>query len=143
MIKVENGNTVSVHYCGTLEDGTEFDNSYTRGEPITFQVGAGQMISGFDAAIPGMVVGESKNINIVSDDAYGDRNEENVQNVPLTAFPEGFDFTEGSMVRGQHQAGQSFMAKIVSCNDTDVTLDLNHPLAGQDLNFKIELVDIS
>ena len=143
MSKVENGNTVSVHYCGTLNDGTEFDSSYTRGEPITFEVGAGQMIAGFDAAIPGMTIGESKNISIVSSDAYGERNEESMQNVPITAFPEGFDFTEGALVSGQNQAGQSFMAKIITRSDTDVTLDLNHPLAGEDLNFKIELVDIS
>jgi peptidylprolyl isomerase len=143
MTKAIIGNTVSVHYNGTFNDGTEFDSSYTRGEPITFEVGAGQMISGFDAAIPGMIVGESKNISISSGDAYGERNDESVQSVPLTTFPEDFDLTEGSMIRGQHPNGQAFMAKIVSHDDTEVMLDLNHPLAGKDLNFKIELVDIS
>jgi len=143
MTKVESGNTVSVHYKGTLNDGTEFDNSYTRGEPITFEVGAGNMIAGFDTAIPGMVVGETKNINIVSTDAYGERNEEHVQSVPVTAFPQDYEFTVGTMVQGQQPNGQTFMAKIVDKDTHAVVLDFNHPLAGEDLNFEIELVDIS
>ena len=143
MIKVENGNTVSVHYTGTLNDGSEFDSSYTRGEPIAFEVGLGQVIPGFDAAVQGMVAGEVKDVNIPAADAYGPRNEEHVQDVPVTAFPNDYEFVEGSMVQGQQPNGGTFMAKIVGKDTHTVKLDFNHPLAGQDLNFKIEVVDIS
>ena len=143
MTKVENGNTVSVHYTGTLNDGTEFDSSYSRDEPITFEVGSGQMIPGFDSALPGMTVGEVKSVAITPADGYGDRNEEATQVVPVSQFPEGLDLTKGQMIRGQQPSGQPFMAKIVSSDVHTVTLDFNHPLAGQDLNFKIELMDIS
>ena len=142
MTKVESGNTVSVHYCGTLNDGTEFDSSYTRGEPITFEVGSGQMISGFDSALVGMVVGEEKNVNIAATQAYGIRNEDHVQDVPVTSFPQDYEFVEGTMVQGQQPDGQTFLAKIVGRDTHTVKLDFNHPLAGQDLNFKIELVNI-
>ena len=143
MTKVESGNTVSVHYCGTLNDGTEFDSSYNRGEPITFEVGAGQMISGFDSAVVGMAVGEEKNINIAAAQAYGVRNEEHVQDVPITSFPQDYEFVEGTMVQGQQPNGQTFLAKIVGRDTHTVKLDFNHPLAGQDLNFKIELMNIA
>ena len=142
MTKVESGNTVSVHYCGTLNDGTEFDSSYTRGEPITFEVGSGQMISGFDSALVGMAVGEEKNVNIAATQAYGIRNEDHVQDVPITSFPQDYEFVEGTMVQGQQPDGQTFLAKIVGRDTHTVKLDFNHPLAGQDLNFKIELVII-
>ena len=142
MTKVESGNTVSVHYCGTLNDGTEFDSSYTRGEPITFEVGSGQMISGFDSALVGMAVGEEKNVNIAATQAYGIRNEDHVQDVPITSFPQDYEFVEGTMVQGQQPDGQTFLAKIVGRDTHTVKLDFNHPLAGQDLNFKIELVNI-
>ena len=142
MTKVESGNTVSVHYCGTLNDGTEFDSSYTRGEPITFEVGSGQMISGFDSALVGMAVGEEKNVNIAATQAYGIRDEDNVQDVPITSFPQDYEFVEGTMVQGQQPDGQTFLAKIVGRDTHTVKLDFNHPLAGQDLNFKIELVNI-
>ena len=82
MSKVENGNKVSVHYRGSLNDGTEFDNSRSRGEPIVFNVGGGDMIAGFDSALPGMEVGETKSFTVSPTDAYGDRVEENVQNIP-------------------------------------------------------------
>ena len=143
MTKAENGNTVIVHYKGTLNDGTEFDSSYTRGEPITFELGAGQMLADFDSAVAGMAIGETKEINITSGDAYGERNEEAVQEVPITAFPNDFNFVEGAMVSGNQPNGQPFMAKITTLATHTVTLDFNHPLAGKDLNFKIELVDIS
>jgi peptidylprolyl isomerase len=142
MTRVENGNTVSVHYAGTLNSGTEFDSSYKRGEPISFVVGSGQMIAGFDAALPGMAVGETKDITITPNDAYGERNEKNVEIVPVTQFPKDLDLTKGQVIRGMRN-GQQFMAKIMANDTHTVTLDLNHPLAGEDLNFKIELMSIS
>ena len=143
MAKVESGNTVSVHYRGTLNDGTEFDNSYDRGEPLTFTVGSGQMIPGFDAAIPGMEVGEKKSISIGSSEAYGEKNEEAVQTVPREMFPQDFQFVVGATIQGQNQDGHPFMAKICSEEEDGVVLDFNHPLAGEDLNFDIELTSIS
>ncbi len=143
MSKVENGNTVSVHYAGTLNDGTEFDNSKNRGEPISFVVGSGQMISGFDAALPGMEVGETKSFTVSPEDAYGTRIEENIQNIPRGAFPPEFEFVEGSTVQGQQPNGQPFLAKILGQTEEAVTLDFNHPLAGEQLNFDIELISLS
>ena len=139
---VENGNTVTVHYRGTLDDGTEFDNSRNRGEPITFEVGSGQMITGFDSAITGMTVGEVKEIMIEPEDAYGTHNESAIQELPLTMFPSDFDFVAGNSVQGQQPNGQPFLAKIMSTTESTVTLDFNHPLAGKQLTFAIELVNI-
>ena len=143
MSKVQNGNNVSVHYTGTLSDGTKFDSSYDRGEPINFIVGSGQMIPGFDSAIPGMEVGDKKTLSLQPQEAYGDRNEEHVQTVPKTVFPSGFEFIVGGTVQGQQPNGQHFMAKICSTTDSDVVLDFNHPLAGEELTFDIELVSVS
>ena len=141
-MQVENGNTVSVHYRGTLNDGTEFDSSHSRGEPLTFQVGAGQMINGFDAALPGMTVGETKNITLTPDQAYGESNPEAITDVPKTAFPEGFNFQVDAMVQGQNEMGQPLVGTINEVKENDVTIDFNHPMAGKDLNFEIELVSI-
>ena len=141
-MQVENGNTVSVHYRGTLNDGTEFDSSHSRGEPLSFQVGAGQMISGFDAALPGMAVGETKNITLTPDQAYGESNPEAITDVPKTSFPPGFSFQVDSMVQGQNDMGQPVVGTINEVKENDVTIDFNHPMAGKDLNFEIELVSI-
>tara|TARA_R110000824_G_C14756965_1_gene629339 strand:+ start:87 stop:518 length:432 start_codon:yes stop_codon:yes gene_type:complete len=142
MLQVENGNTVSVHYRGTLNDGTEFDSSHSRGEPITFQVGSGQMIEGFDDALPGMAVGETKNITLAPGKAYGDADPEAIADVPKSAFPPEFDFKVDSMVQGQNEMGQPMLGTINEVKDEAVTIDFNHPMAGKDLNFEIELVSI-
>ena len=142
MLQVENGNTVSVHYRGTLTDGTEFDSSHGRGETLTFQVGAGQMISGFDAALPGMAVGETKNISITADEAYGQPNPELIGDIPKEAFPPGFSFEVGTMVQGQDENGRPLVGQINESQEETVTVDFNHPMAGKDLNFEIELVSI-
>ena len=142
MSVVENGNTVSVHYRGTLNDGTEFDSSHSRGETLSFEVGAGQMISGFDAALPGMAVGETKNITLTPDQAYGESNPELIGDIPKEAFPPGFVFEEGTMVQGQDESGRPLVGKINESQETTVTVDFNHPMAGKDLNFEIELVSI-
>ena len=142
MLQVENGNTVSVHYRGTLNDGTEFDSSHSRGEPLSFQVGTGQMISGFDAALPGMTVGDTKNISLAPDEAYGQPNPELIGDIPKQAFPPGFSFEVGTMVQGQDENGRPLVGKINEAQDETVTVDFNHPMAGKDLNFEIELVSI-
>lgn len=142
MLKAEKGAKVKVHYRGSLNDGTEFDNSYGRGEPIGFQVGAGQMIRGFDNAIVGMTVGEKKTITLTKDEAYGDVVEEAHTEINRTAFPDHIALTEGLPVPLTTPEGKSLMGRITQLNEDSVTVDLNHPLAGQDLKFDIELVDI-
>ncbi len=142
MSKVVNGDTVSVHYRGTLNDGTEFDNSYLRGEPISFTVGGGQMISGFDSAAVGMTIGETKTVRLTPDQAYGDRIDDAIRPFSKGDFPDGFNFEVGQEVHGQNASGFPLVATITEVRDEDVTLDMNHPMAGKELNFQIELVDI-
>lgn len=141
MNTVENGNTVSVHYTGTLNDGTQFDSSRER-EPLSFLVGDGQVIPGFESAVLGMQVGETKTIAILAENAYGPKNDQAVQVVERSRFPNGFEGNVGESVTGQTGEGQAFRATIVSVEENTVTLDFNHPLAGQDLTFEVELVSI-
>ncbi len=138
-MKVTNGQNVSVHYVGTLSDGTEFDNSRTRGQTLDFQLGSGQLLTGFNDAIVGMSIGETKTITLTADEAYGQPQQEAIQDVPRQAFAEDFEFVVGGTVQGNGPAGQ-FIAVVQSVNDEVVTLDLNHPLAGKDLTFEVELV---
>ena len=142
MSTTKSGDTISVHYTGTLDDGTEFDSSHTRGETLTFQVGVGQMIPGFDAGVVGMSVGETKTINIPATEAYGERVTEAVQQIPKTSFPENFQFIVGQQVQGTGPNGENVTATVLTESDNEVTLDFNHPLAGKNLNFEVELVEI-
>ena len=142
MSKVENGNKVSVHYRGTLNNGDQFDSSYDRGQPIEFTVGAGQMISGFDSAVIGMTVGEKKSITLTPDQAYGESDPNAIQEVGKDRFPPDFEFIKDGHVQGQTGEGHTFNAVITEVSDTTVTLDMNHPMAGKDLNFEIELVTV-
>ena len=138
---VEAGYQVSVHYRGTLDDGTEFDNSYDRGETLTFEVGAGQMISGFDNAIVGMQIGEVKEVSLTSAEAYGAVRPEAIKEVAKNLFPEDFLFAEGMTVQGTDENNNPVRGTILSESEESVTMDFNHPMAGHNLNFKIELVD--
>ena len=140
--KVENGDTVSVHYRGTLDDGTEFDSSHTRGEPLTFQVGSGQLIPGFDEAVPGMTAGEVKNVSLTPEQAYGPYIEGAVQIVEKSQFPPEFPFEVAQQVTGYGADGQPMTATITEVRENNVTLDMNHPMAGKNLNFAIELVEV-
>ena len=142
MSTVENGNTVTVHYTGTLNNGTEFDSSRNR-EPFSFQVGSGQVIPGFDTGVVGMTEGQTKTIVITSENAYGPLNEDALQEVPKTQFPPDFPVTIGETVHGETGEGQNFAARIVSEQDETITLDFNHPLAGEDLTFEVELLAIA
>tara|TARA_Y100000310_G_scaffold71164_1_gene67001 strand:+ start:182 stop:658 length:477 start_codon:yes stop_codon:yes gene_type:complete len=142
MDKVQNGQTVSVHYRGTFDDGTEFDSSHTREQELSFQVGAGQMISGFDSALSGMTVGETKKIRLEATEAYGEINLNAIQEVSRTAFPEDFEFVTGVQVSGQTDQGQPVTGQIREFGDETVTVDFNHPMAGKPLNFEIELMSI-
>tara|TARA_Y100001938_G_scaffold146136_2_gene224377 strand:+ start:8177 stop:8623 length:447 start_codon:yes stop_codon:yes gene_type:complete len=139
-MKVTSGQNVSVHYKGTLSDGTEFDNSRTRGQTLDFQLGSGQLLPAFNDAVVGMTIGETKTITLSPEEAYGEPQQEAIQNVPRTAFDDDFEFVVGGTVQGTGPAGQ-FIAKVQSVDDDSVVLDLNHPLAGKELTFEVELVD--
>lgn len=140
---VVKGDKVKVHYRGTLtENGLEFDSSYERNETLNFEVGSGQMIQGFDNALLGMEKGDTKQVTISANEAYGESREEAIQSVPKTNFPPNFDGKVGSMVQGQNQMGQPIQALIVEEQEDSYVLDFNHPLAGKELNFSIELVDV-
>ena len=128
---------------GTLEDGTEFDNSRAREKPIEFTVGSGQMIKGFDDACSGMSVGDTKKFFIELDNAYGEINSEAVQVIPKSQFPEGFEFTVGAAIQGQAPNGLPFLANVTAEDSLTVTLDFNHPLAGKNLHFEIEIVEVN
>ncbi len=138
---VKDGRNVTVHYVGKLDDGSIFDSSRDY-EPISFEVGGGKVIPGFDQAVIGMKVGETKSVQILSEDAYGDRNENAVLVVPRDAFPEDMEIEIGMQVTGQGPNGD-FPAIVTAKASNGVTIDMNHPLAGQNLNFEIEVVEVN
>jgi len=142
MSQAKNGDTVKVHYTGTLDDGTVFDSSRER-EPLSFTLGKGQLIPGFENAVTGMKVGDTTTANIPSDQAYGPVREEMVARVEKDQFPEGMNPELGQQLQVPQQDGQMLIVTVTEVDDTHVTLDANHPLAGKDLTFDIELVEIS
>lgn len=141
---VGKGHLVSVDYVGTLDNGEEFDNS-TKNGPISFIAGAGQVIKGFDNAILGMKVNEEKKFKIVKNEAYGDINPELMHKVPLDKLPADIKTQAkvGGFIVLQAPTGQQIPAKIASIDKESITLDMNHPLAGKNLNFKIKIMDIN
>jgi peptidylprolyl isomerase len=138
-MKVQHGQSVQVHYRGTLNDGTEFDNSRLRGDPIVFQVGDPRMIEGFSNAVVGMEEGATKTFTLEAEDAYGLVDPNAKQPVPREQFGPDFDFTIGGAVQGQGPQGM-FLATIADVTDTEVILDMNHPLAGKALTFEVEVI---
>lgn len=142
MTKVENGSTVQIHYTGTFDDGTEFDSSHSRGEALTFAVGSGQVIKGFNDAVLGMSVGEKKSISIEPSDAYGEVDPSAVHSYPQEAFPKDLELSVNSNVVGEDTQGRQLLARIDKIEEGKVYLDFNHPMAGKRLNFDVELLDI-
>ena len=136
------GNTVKIHYKGTLEDGSQFDSSEGR-DPLEFQLGSGQVIPGFDKAVEGMTVGESKSVSIEPADAYGERNEQAIQEVPKSALPPDLTPQEGMTLQAQNQNQQPIQLVVTAVGEESITVDANHPLAGKTLNFDISLVAIA
>ena len=142
MSVVKNGDNVKVHYTGKLVSGEQFDSSVGR-EPLEFTVGAGMMIKGFDAAMPGMKLGEKKTINIAPEDGYGPRNPEAMIEFPKEQVPADMKLEPGMPLTLSDQAGNPVPVIVVEVKDDVIVLDANHFLAGQELVFDIELVEIS
>ncbi len=142
MQQVKEGDVVKVHYTGKLSNGEQFDSSVGR-EPLEFTVGAGQMIKGFDDAMPGMNPGEKKTITIAAEDGYGARSEEAIIEFPKENVPADMKLEPGMPLTLTNQAGQPVQVIVVEVKDDVIVLDANHFLAGQELIFDIELVEIA
>lgn len=136
------GDKVKVHYTGTLDDGTKFDSSYDRGTPLEFTVGAGQMISGFDSAVEGMKVGEKKTVHLEPSEAYGERDESLVFEIPQADVRDGDQLQVGDRLTFTGSNGTTGTATVTAINDGTITADANPELAGKPLNFEIELVSV-
>jgi len=145
MSQAKNGDAVKIHYTGKLEDGFEFDSSKDK-EPIAFVIGKGEVIPGFEKAVEGLAVGDTKTVEIPADQAYGPHRDEMVIKAKRSEMPEGLDLKVGNQLEGRSQSEegepQSVIFTITGLTDDEVTLDANHPLAGKDLTFDIELVEI-
>ena len=135
------GDTVQIHYTGKLDDGTVFDTSEGR-EPIEFTIGQGQVIPGFEEGVTDMAEGEEKSISIEPENAYGPKRDDLIQDVPRTQFPEDAKVEEGAQFQARTQSGQTINLTVVDVKDGMVTVDGNHPLAGQTLNFDLKLEKI-
>jgi FKBP-type peptidyl-prolyl cis-trans isomerases 2 len=142
MTQAQPGNTVHFHYTGTLADGSVFDSSEGR-EPLSFTLGSGQIIPGLDAAIAGMAVGEQKTVTIPAAEAYGAHDPNGLQTIPRSAIPEHVPTTPGTALQMQTPDGRAIPVVVVAADDEGVTLDANHPLAGKDLTFAVQIVAVA
>ena len=136
------GKTCRTHYRGTFNDGTQFDSSYDRGEPLEFICGAGQMIKGFDAAVADMEVGQVVDVHLMPEEAYGMADPNAIFTMEIAQLPGSEDLTVGQQVYLSNQYGQPFPVKVTAKDEKNITFDANHEMAGKELNFRIELVEV-
>ena len=136
------GKTCRTHYRGTFNDGTQFDSSYDRGEPLEFICGAGQMIKGFDAAVADMEVGQIIDVHLMPEEAYGMADPNAIFTMEIAQLPGSEDLTVGQQVYLSNQYGQPFPVKVTAKDEKNITFDANHEMAGKELNFRIELVEV-
>lgn len=136
------GKICRTHYRGTFNDGTQFDSSYDRGEPLEFVCGAGQMIHGFDAAVADMEVGQTVDVHLMPEEAYGMPDPNAVFTVEIAQLPGAEELEAGQQVYLTNQFGQPFPVKVTAKDNTTITFDANHEMAGKELNFRIELVEV-
>lgn len=136
------GKTCRTHYRGTFNDGTQFDSSYDRGEPLEFICGVGQMIKGFDAAVADMEVGQTVDVHLMPEEAYGMPDPDAVFTLEIAQLPGSEDLEAGQRVYLTNQLGQPFPVVVVEKTETTITFDANHEMAGKELNFTIELVEV-
>jgi len=141
MSEVKMNSKVSVHYTGRLKDGSEFDSSRGR-EPLSFTVGAGQMIKGFEDGVMGMKLNESKTVDIAAADAYGPVRDELIQKIERTMLPEGLNPEVGQKLASQSDSGHQMVVTVIATDEQTITIDGNHDLAGKDLIFDIEVVSV-
>lgn len=141
MSDAKQGDRVDVHYVGTLADGREFDSSHG-GEPLTFIIGEGNLIGAFENAIVGMTPGDNKSVTIAADEAYGQHEPGLVHQVARAQIPDEVELAPGTRLQAQNDQGQTIVLTVTQFDDASVTLDANHPLAGEDLTFDLQLVKI-
>jgi FKBP-type peptidyl-prolyl cis-trans isomerase 2 len=141
MSEAQIGTTVKIHYTGKLDDGSVFDSSQNR-EPIQFKIGEGDVIKGLEEAVIGMKEGDSKTVTIATDDAYGPYREELVTNVDKEKIPDEIELKVGQLLKVKKSNGNVYNVTVSKVGDSEVTLDANHPLAGRDLTFDLELVEV-
>jgi peptidylprolyl isomerase len=139
---VKDGKTVKVHYTGTLGDGTVFDTSVER-EPLEFTMGEGKVIPGFEEAVKGMKVGQSKTVTIQANDAYGPRRDDLIIGIERTQLPANLNPEVGQRLQMQQANGRQSIVTVTDVSEETITLDTNHPLAGEDLTFELKLVEIT
>lgn len=138
---IEEGKKVKIHYTGTLDDGTQFDSSAGR-DPLEFEMGAGMVIPGFEKGVADMDVGEKKSIHIPAEEAYGERREDLVMQFERSQLPDGLEPQVGMGLQMQGPQGQPVPVTVTEVADDNITIDANHQLAGQNLNFELELVEV-
>ena len=136
------GKNVRVHYKGTFDDGTQFDSSYDRGEPLAFVCGTGMMIRGFDKAVAEMEVGQVVDIHLMPEEAYGEADPEAIVTIGIEQLPGSENLSVGDRVMLRSINGQPFPVTVTAKDDTHITLDANHEMAGKELNFRIELLEV-
>lgn len=141
MKKAKNGDTVKVHYTGRLDDGTIFDSSEGK-EPLQFTIGEGLLMQAFEQGVVGLTEGESKKIQINAQEAYGLKHDKLVAKIPFEALPEGSNPEVGMRLQMKTPENQLVVLRIIEVSENDITVDANHELAGEDLNFEIELVEV-
>jgi peptidylprolyl isomerase len=139
---VENGQKVKIHYTGTLDDGSQFDSSVGR-DPLEFEIGAGMVIPGFEKGVKEMAVGEKKTIHIPADEAYGERREDMIIQFERSQLPEDLKPEVGMGLQMQGPQGQPVPVTVTAVDEESITIDANHQLAGKNLNFELELVEIA
>ncbi len=139
---IEDGKKVKIHYTGTLDDGTQFDSSAGR-DPLEFEMGAGMVIPGFEKGVADMEVGDKKTIHIPAVEAYGERREDLVMQFERSQLPEGLEPEVGMGLQMQGPQGQPVPVTVTEVGEENITIDANHQLAGQNLNFELELVEVA
>ena len=142
MTQAQDGDKVRVHYTGTLNDGSKFDSSRDRQKPLEFTIGQKELVPGFEQAVVGMEQGESKTVNLTSDKAYGPHDPAQVIEMQRSKIPPELELEIGLRLQGTSPKGKTTVFTLVGFGESTVTLDGNHPLAGKDLNFEIELLEI-
>jgi peptidylprolyl isomerase len=141
MTEAKSGDIVRIHYTGTLADGTKFDSSKER-EPLQFEVGAGNVIPGLDKQVVGMSVGEVQTIKIPAEEAFGQHDPHKIQKVPRSNVPADLDVRPGTQLQAQSSGGAPMTISVVDVNSEEITVDVNHPLAGRDVVLEVELTEI-